>query len=196
MTKAGTFKTLNIEAAAFAETMLVVRARLVEAAAIMAHISVAHVFPAKMRCHWPQTLQENIGGHDPAYGKNAYKPRFQPDATALSRAEDVMTRFLPKIDQDSDRKLVSGWATCLATPRKAGSFSQYCRQNGLVKRTAERRLNAIILALTTRLLADNRAIAAPDWRNLPALAPKQTGFQGRQKTYWRAADARPPIAPS
>lgn len=184
---------LNENAAAFSETVLVVRGRLVEAAIIMENCDIAHVYPAKMRSFWPQTYAES---GEPDNNRQNRKAHYRPNAKAIMRAEDVMCNFLPLIAVDDERSLTTAWASCVALPKKFGSFTNYCKHRGLIKRTAERHLNTIMQQLTTALLAKYPTIANPDWVLVPTLtkAHARTTLI-KSHTYWRANDACPKNLP-
>lgn len=178
---------LNEKTAAFAEAMLVIRGRLIEAAIVMAHCQVAFVYPSKMRCLWPETLVE-------AAERKTEKKKaafcYVPNAKALSRAEEVTYLFLPLITNDDDRKLVSSWASCIALPRRVGSFTQYCKRHGIVKRTCERKLQTIMIKLTSVIIAKQPVIACPDWNILPSFGQRHA-TKTLTRSYWRADDACP-----
>lgn len=190
MLKSQSLEKLNVSAADFAEAMLVVRARLIEAVFVIKHSHVALAFPPALRNSWPHYVQEqNTAATDMKQAvKQTTKHPYQPDAKALSRAQYVFESFLPKVKTDSERKLLLHWAQCLASPKHYGSFGQYCKNNQLVRRSIERQLTNIVIALTQSLLSQTKEIACPNWRVILPLLPNATrpNEQISYQTYWRA----------
>ncbi len=132
------------EAAAVADLITIVKARFIEAVDTMAHMHVRNLRPAAVRSLCPASQVETvgIGGHHPGYGINGNRVPYLPSSKAISRAEEVMYGWmLEYVASDDSRILVGKWSMCMAAPRIAGSFRQFCKKTGRSRSTAERRLN-------------------------------------------------------
>jgi hypothetical protein len=192
---------LTEEAAQIADDSLIVRARFIEAADTMAYVDVRMVRPGQMRTAWPAFQAETgtVGGHAPGYGINGDRVRYRPSSAAISRAEEVMHRWLAvHIVDDSTRIIVVNWSACLAVPHLAGSFRAFCKKRGLSRSTAERRLFAAFSNVASGLRKSALTLHEPDWpRVVPRLPFSATELDRIRKdappspTSWMAPGARP-----
>lgn len=189
---ASQFDDLSHRAAQIADLSLLVRARFVEAADTMVHLDVRGVRPDKMRTLWPEVLPE-------ATDHSNTRVRYRPSAAAISRAEEVLQDWLRTHVMDEERRiLLSRWSVCLAAPRVAGSFRDFCARTGRVRRTAERHLQTEFHNVAAALLATSPILQEPDWSRISPLMPNSASGSERPKppvtkheTYWLPADARP-----
>ncbi|TCU10443.1 hypothetical protein [Rhizobium sullae] len=112
---------LTESAAMIADASLIVRARFVEAADILLHIYVRGLRPASLRAFWPEHVLDY----------KEVRLRYKPTSSAISRAEEVMYRWLLDYVKDEDRRVLLGkWSMCLAAPHIAGSFRDFCKKTG------------------------------------------------------------------
>ena len=185
---------LSIEAAAIADASIVVKARLIEAADTMAHVDVGRLKPAAVRTFWPQAPGETIGGHDVGYGINGQRVQYRPSAAAISRAEEVSYGWMLDFVGDDERRVILGkWAMCLAAPHLAGSFREFCKKTGRVRRTAERRIDQQTQAIAAAILRKAQSLQAPNWSRVSPLLPNQGRAFDKLATvtHWMAPDAKP-----
>lgn len=156
------FEELSEEAAIIADTTIIVRARFVEAADTMAHIDVRGIKPAVLKAFWPE--------HSKEY--NEIRLRYRPDAATISRAEEVMYDWLLKWVRDDERRILLGkWSMSLAAPHISGSFRDFCRTTGRIRRTAERRLHGEIQHVSNELLKTAQSLHEPDWSRVSPMMP-------------------------
>lgn len=200
---------LTEEAAQIADASLIVRARFVEAADTMAYVDVRMVRPGQMRTAWPAFQAETgaVGGHAPGYAINGDRVRYLPSSAAISRAEEVMHRWLPVyIEDDSTRIVVVNWSACLAVPHLAGSFRAFCKKRGISRSTSERRLLSAFSSVASGLRKSALTLHEPDWpRVVPRLPISATDLDRMRERaqeaasldaahgppHWMADDARP-----
>ncbi|NLR96633.1 hypothetical protein HGP17_07280 [Rhizobium sp. P38BS-XIX] len=189
---ASQFDGLSHRAAQVADLSLLVRARFVEAADTMVHLDVRGVRPDRMRTLWPDTLPEPTDQAD-------IRVRYRPSAAAISRAEEVLQEWLRlHVKCEEHRILLSRWSVCLAAPRVAGSFRDFCGRTGRVRRTAERRIKSEFQNLAGVLLAISPSPQEPDWSRISSMMPNSASSLERTKPqtpkhekYWLPEDARP-----
>lgn len=182
---------LTAEAALVADTSLLVRARFVEAADTMAHVSVRGTRPSETSSFWPAYTPEMI---DPDRG-----PRYRPSSAAISRADEVMQDWLLDFLPDQEHRILTArWAACLAVPQMAGSFRSFCRKSGRNRTTAERRIDVAFQGIARKFLNSSRLLRDPDWSRVMPMLP-EWGSEidmvaervTERMTYWRAEDAVP-----
>lgn len=168
-----TFEQLNENAATIMELSFVVRARIIEAADTMLHINVGTIRPSAMRTFWPDYQDETIGGHSVGYDRNGSRTRYIPSSQAISRSEEVLYHWMTDYVHDDERRLIlSQYAMCMAAPKKVGSFRSFCEKTGRVRRTAERRLDAQIIDITTVIWKKDQSLQCPDWSRVSPMLPK------------------------
>ena len=189
-----TFDQLNENAALIMELSFVVRARIIEAADTMLHLNVGRVKPAGMKTLWPTYQDETIGGHSAGYGRNEIRARYIPSSHVISRAEEVLYRWMPEYVQDDERRLIlSQYGMCMAAPKKAGSFRSFCENTGRVRRTAERRLDAQIIDITAIIWKKSQSLQCPDWSRVSPMLPKSGIKLDKMATvmHWMDEGAKP-----
>lgn len=184
------------EKAAIADLITIVRARFIEAADTMAHMDVKNLRPAAVRSLWPPMQVESVGvgGHHPGYGVNGNHVPYRPSSKAISRAEEVMYGWLlDYVDGDESRILVGKWSMCLAAPRVAGSFRQFCKISGRSRSTAERRLNDAFERVARLILKNAQSLQAPNWSRVVPMMPNQVSDLHIVATvsHWMAEGAKP-----
>ncbi|CAI2936052.1 conserved protein of unknown function [Aminobacter niigataensis] len=185
---------LSYEAATIADASIVVKARLIEAADTMAHLDVGRLKPAAIRTFWPQAPGDTIGGHDVGYGINGHRVQYRPSAAAISRAEEVSYAWMLDFVEDDERRVILGkWAMCLAAPHLAGSFREFCKKTGRVRRTAERRIDQQTQAIAAAILRKAQSLQAPNWSRVSPLLPNQGKSFDKLATVtnWMAPGAKP-----
>lgn len=189
-----TFEQLDENAATIMELSFVVRARIIEAADTMLHINVGMIRPSAIRTFWPTYQDETIGGHSVGYGRNDTRTRYVPTSKAISRAEEVLYRWMPEYVQDDERRLIlSQYGMCMAAPKKVGSFRSFCEKTGRVRRTAERRLDAQIIDITTFIWKKDQFLQCPDWSRVSPMLPRSGIKLDKMATvmHWMSDDAKP-----
>lgn len=156
------FDDLSEEAAVVADTSLLVRARFVEAADTMLHIDVTGLKPAVLKGFWPEHILD-------------YKEitlRYRPSAAAISRAEEVMYGWLLDYVSEEDRRVLLGkWSLCLAAPQIGGSFREFCKKSGRIRRTAERHLLQEFSVISSALLKSSQSLHEPNWSRVSPMMP-------------------------
>ncbi|MDI4231434.1 DUF6362 family protein [Bradyrhizobium sp. Arg237L] len=85
--------------------------------------------------------------------------RIPPSAAAISRYIEVLTWTAAIIQDEDCRRLVWVWARCQTSNL---SFAKWCRDVGLVKMTAYRRLGAVFQAISTNLSNNKVLLRNPD----------------------------------
>lgn len=182
------------EQAALADLIIVVKARFIEAADTMAHIDVGQLRPSKERSLWPSFPGETVGGHHVGYGNNGQRVRYSPSSKAISRAEEVMYCWLlDYLETDEERILLGRWAICMAAPRLAGSFRQFCKKTGRSRSTAERRVNLALERVALAILKNAKSLQAPSWARVMPMMPNQGSDLAKMATVtsWMTEGARP-----
>lgn len=168
---------------------LVVKARIIEAADTIAHMDISGLRPVGMRSYWPAMTP------DPnSYGYNDFIVPYRPSRDAISRAEEVSYGWMLQHVLDDERRVVLGkWAMCIAVPRLVGSFREFCKKSGRVRRTAERRIDAQIIGISAAIRKNSQSLQAPNWSRVSPLMPNQASdFHKLAKvTHWMAEDAKP-----
>lgn len=182
--------------AALADLITIVKARFIEAADTIAHMDVGQIRPSRERSLWPlmQVEQFAIGGHHPGYGINGNHVPYRPTSKAISRAEEVLYGWLLKfVVDDEQRILVGKWASCQATPRRAGSFRSFCQNRGLSRSTADRRVDKALKGVAVALLKNAQSLQGPNWSRVMPMMPNQRIDLGKMATvtHWMADGARP-----
>ncbi|MDL2408418.1 DUF6362 family protein [Rhizobium calliandrae] len=183
---------LSEPAAEIANLSLIVRARFVEAADTIIHLSVRGVRPDQVRSLWPDVIPEPSDHADISI-------RYRPDAAAISRAEEVLQNWLLTHVRDEERRiLLSRWSVCLAAPNIVGSFRDFCGRTGRVRRTAERRIQSELQNVANLLLTISPTLQEPDWSRISSIMSNSTGSLERVKTppakhevHWLPEDAKP-----
>jgi hypothetical protein len=159
------FDDLSEEAAVVADVSMIVKARFVEAADTLRHIDVKGVRPAALKAFWPEHALEY----------NEIRVRYRPDAAAISRAEEVMYGWLLQHVRDDERRILLGkWSMCLAAPDIAGSFREFCKTTGRIRRTAERKLAGEIQHVSSQLIKNLQSLHEPDWSRVSPMMPNST----------------------
>lgn len=153
---------LSEEAATIADVGLIVLARFVEAADTVAHMDVRLVYPGQPKSLWPEHWRE--------HPENSVS--YRPSRTAISRYEEVMHDWLPRlIRNDEQRILASRYAMCLAAPRIAGSWRQFCKKTGRNRSTADARRLAAFQSVASQLLKNAHLLREPDWSRVMPMLP-------------------------
>jgi hypothetical protein len=184
------------EAAALADLITIVKARFIEAADTIAHMDVRQLRPAKVRSLWPALQVETIGvgGHHPGYGINGNHVPYRPSSKAISRAEEVMYGWLIDYAGDDETRILLGnWSMCMAAPRLAGSFRQFCKKTGRSRSTAERRLDVAFERVARQILKNAQSLQGPSWSRVVPMMPNQRIDLDTLATvtHWMAEDAKP-----
>ena len=181
------YDILNIDAVAFSEACLIVRSRIVEAADTMTNTYVKGAYPARLKAFWPDCADD--------YGKDKTRSYYQPDAKAISRAEEVFYNWFPQLDDDS-RKILCTYAFRQAAPKKHGSIGNYCRKKRLSRSTFDRHVVKAIQSLAETLLKKGQLLQCPSWSRVMTIMPNShiKIDMMRNVTYWRDSDARPSIS--
>lgn len=180
--------------AAMADLITIVKARFIEAADTIAHMDVGQLKPSAVRSLWPVYQTENVGGHHPGYGINGDRIAYRPSSKAISRAEEVLYGWLlDYVPDDRSRKLIGVWASCQATPRRTGSFRQFCKKNGLSRSTTERRIDGAFKAVAAAVLKNAQSLQGPNWSRVMPMMPNSRIDIGKMATgtAWMAPDAKP-----
>lgn len=183
---------ISEEAAIVADTSLIVRARFVEAADTMLHISVRGVRPAVEQSYWPEINPEPMDKVDIVL-------KYRPSAAAISRAEEVLYGWMLKYVKDDERRILLGkWATCLAAPHILGSWRGFCQKEGRVRRTAERWILAELQSISSQLLKNSKSLHEPDWSRVSPMMPNSaTEFDkvgtpvAKHDLHWLPEDGKP-----
>jgi hypothetical protein len=182
------FEELTEIAATVADTSLIVRARFVEAADTMLHLHVKGLWPADLKAFWPEHILDY----------KEVRLRYRPSASAISRAEEVMYGWLLDIGDDDRRVLVSNWSMCLAAPHVAGSFRDFCRKTGRIRRTAERHLQNEFQRISSMIIKFSQSLQEPDWSRVSPMMPnsatdldKVRTPVAKTETHWLPGDAKP-----
>lgn len=154
------------------DAALIVRARFVEAADTMANMEVRNLRPAAVRSFWPESPDMTIGGVSIGYDNNGQRIRYRPSAAAISRAEEVMYRWmLEYVTDDKRRKLLGRWSMCQAAPHIVGSFRAFCKKNGIVRRTAERHLLREFSWVGHQTIKITQSLQEPNWSRVSPMMP-------------------------
>lgn len=183
------YDRLNMNAAAFSEACLIVRARLVEAADTMCHIHVSGAYPAMLKASWPDYVDD--------YGNETTRSPYRPSARAITRAEEVFYNWMSMVQDDGQRKILCGWAFCLSFPKRFGSFDRFCKKNRINRRTAERHIIAVLQDITAAILKKDKSLQCPDWKRVSQSMPKSGIDFDKMSTvtFWRSEDAKPRNCP-
>lgn len=184
--------------AALADLITIIKGRFIEAADTIAHMDVGQLRPAMARSLWPmiQLEQYGVGGHAPGYGINGNRVAYRPSSKAISRAEEVMYRWLPDyLPGEEARILVGKWSSCQASPKRAGSFRSHCKKMGLSRSTTDRRLHAAFKAVAAALLKNAQSLQGPNWSRVVPMMPNQRMDLGKMATVtcWMAPGGRPTL---
>ena len=156
---------LSEEAAVIADASWIVKARFVEAADTMRHIDVRSIRPAAVRSFWPDLQPEPMDHVDIVI-------RYRPDAATISRAEEVMYGWLLDHVRGEDKRILLGkWSMCLAAPHIAGSFRDFCRTTGRIRRTAERNLHSEFQHVSSEIIKNAQSLHEPDWTRVSPMMP-------------------------
>jgi hypothetical protein len=177
------------ELAEVSDMSIIVKGRILEAADTIAHMDIGGLRPAKMKSCWPAVTP------DPhSYGYNDFIVPYHPSSAAISRAEEVSYGWMLQYVHDDERRIILGrWAMCIAVPRIAGSFREFCKKTGRVRRTAERRIDAQILDISATIRKNAQSLQAPNWFRVSPLMPNQASDLDKMATItnWMAEDAKP-----
>lgn len=182
--------------AALADLLIIIKGRCIEAADTIAHMDVRGLRPAKEKSLWPAIQIETlgIGGHHPGYGINGNRVAYRPSAAAISRAEEVLYTWMPAyVERDDCRVLLGRWSASQAMRGRAHSFRAYCRENGLSRSTADRRVDDALKAIAAAVLKNAQSLQGPNWSRVVPMMPNSTIPADKMApvTSWMAADARP-----
>lgn len=177
------------ELAEVSDLSIIVKGRILEAADTIAHMDINGLAPAKMRSFWPAVTP------DPhSYGYNDFVVPYRPSSAAISRAEEVSYGWMLKYVHDDERRIILGkWAMCLAVPRVGGSFREFCKKTGRVRRTAERRIDAQIIEISGSIRKNVQSLQAPNWFRVSPMMPNKGSDLDKMATitHWMADDAKP-----
>lgn len=181
--------------AAVADLVTIVKARFIEAADTIAHMDIRQLRPSPVRSLWPamQVEQYGVGGHHPGYGINGNRVPYRPSSKAISRAEEVMYEWLLKYVPDDGRILLGKWAACQASPKRAGSFRQFCKKMGLSRSTADRAVERVIKGVAAAILKNAQSLHGPNWSRVMPMMPNSRIDPGKMAivTTWMAEGAKP-----
>lgn len=156
---------LSSHSAVVADAITIVRARFVEAADTMLHLDVRMIRPAAVRSLWPDIQPEPMDRVETMI-------RYRPSAAAISRAEEVMYGWLLDYVRDEERRVLLGkWSMCIAAPHIVGSFRQFCKKSGRVRRTAERRLFREFQHVSNEMLKTSQSLHEPNWSRVSPMMP-------------------------
>ncbi|MGZ2477966.1 DUF6362 family protein [Sinorhizobium medicae] len=191
------FDDVSEASAAVADAVTIVRARFVEAADTMLHIGVRSIRPAAVRSFWPDIQPEPMDRVETII-------RYRPSATAISRAEEVMYGWLLDYVRDDERRILLGkWSMCMAAPHISGSFRQFCKKTGRVRRTAERRLIGEFQSIASATIKIHQSLQEPNWHRVSPMMPNSdTDFDRMREPlteyalHGMTADARPIYDPA
>ena len=182
------FDDLTESAAMIADASIIVKARFVEAADTMLHVHVRGLWPADLKAFWPEHILDY----------KEVRLRYRPNSSAISRAEEVMYGWLLQVNDDDRRVLVSNWSMCLAAPHVAGSFRDFCRQTGRIRRTAERHLQNEFQRISSDLIKLPQSLQEPDWARVSPMMPNSATNLDKVRTpaakhdlHWLPGDAKP-----
>lgn len=186
------FDDLSESAAVIADASLIVRARFIEAADTFLHLNVGAIRPAVARGYWPDIRPEPMDHVD-------IRLRYQPSASAISRAEEVFYGWMLTIVGDQEgRILLSRWSICLAARHIAGSFREFCRKTERSRSTAERRLQNEFRNISAELLKKPNLLHEPDWSRMVPMLPNSANDLDKVETpmaasssFWLPEDAKP-----
>ena len=180
------FNKMNIDAVQFSEACLIVRARVVEAAETMTYTFVKGAFPARLKAFWPDCPDD--------YGKEKTRSYYQPDAPAISRAEEVFYHWFPLLDDES-RVTLCTYAFRQAVPKKYGSIGNYCRKKRISRSTFDRAVTKAIQGIATKIVNNSQLLHCPDWKRVMTIMPNSRIRIDKMRTvtHWRADDAKPAI---
>lgn len=104
--------------------------------------------PARVKSFWPEfaPTDEDIAG----WGEMVRKERFRetremvksaPDRDAIARHDECLDWSVSILTNEDHRKVLWGWARCTHRDRP---FTEWCDKQGVVSRTAYRRLNRAV----------------------------------------------------
>lgn len=180
------YDKMNIDAVKFSEASLIVRARVVEAAETMTYTYVKGAFPARLRAFWPDCPDD--------YGKGKTRSYYQPDAPAISRAEEVFYHWFPLLDDES-RVILCTYAFRQAVPKKYGSIGNYCRKKRISRSTFDRHVTKAIQTIAETIVKKGQLLQCPSWKRVMTIMPNTRirNDMMRTVTHWRADDAKPVI---
>lgn len=180
---------LSEEMAAVSDLSVIVKGRILEAADTIAHMDIGGLRPAAMRTFWPAVTP------DPSsYGYNDFVVPYRPSSDAISRAEEVSYGWMLKYVHDDERRIILGkWAMCLAVPKISGSFREFCKKTGRVRRTAERRIDIQIIEISATIRKNAQSLQAPNWFRVSPLMPNQASDLDKMRSpmHWMTEDAKP-----
>lgn len=180
------YNRMSIDAVQFSEACLIVRARVVEAAETMTYTYVKGAFPARLKAFWPDCPDD--------YGKEKTRSYYQPDAPAISRAEEVFYNWFPLLDDDS-RVILCTYAFRQAVPKKNGSIGNYCRKKRISRSTFDRHVTKAIQTIAGTIVKKAQLLQCPSWKRVMTIMPNSRINFDRMRTvtHWRADDAKPAI---
>lgn len=180
------FNKMNIDAVQFSEACLIVRARVVEAAETMTYTYVKGAFPARLRAFWPDCPDD--------YGKEKTRSYYQPDAPAISRAEEVFYHWFSLLDDES-RVILCTYAFRQAVPKKYGSIGNFCRKKRISRSTFDRHVTKAIQTIAVTIVKNAQLLQCPSWKRVVTIMPNSRirNDMMRTVTHWRADDAKPVI---
>lgn len=140
------------------------------------------------------TLSFVMPREHPGYGINGNHVPYRPSSKAISRAEEVMYGWLlDYVADEESRRIVGKWASCQATPQRAGSFRAFCKKVGLSRSTADRRVDAAFKAVAAAILKNAQSLQGPNWSRVMPMMPNSRIEIGKMATVtaWMADGARP-----
>lgn len=180
------YEYLDLDAVRFSELCLIVRARVIEAAETMTYIYVKDAYPGKLKSFWP--------AHQYDYCVETPRNYYRPDASAITRAEEVFYDWFPLLPDEARPKLCA-YAFCLAAPRKYGSIKQYCKKQNYSRSTFDRFITKVIQALAQKKCKSSKMLHLPNWKRVMTLMPNSCIKIDKiaTVTYWRTDDAKPSI---
>lgn len=180
---------LSEELAAISDMSIIVKGRILEAADTIAHMDIGGLRPSRVKTYWPAITPDPA-----AYGYNDFKVPYRPSSDAISRAEEVSYEWMLKYVHDDERRIILGkWAMCLAVPRISGSFREFCKKTGRVRRTAERRIDTQIIEISAAIRKNAQSLQGPNWFRTSPMMPNQATDLDKMGTvtHWMSDDAKP-----
>ncbi|WFU89482.1 hypothetical protein QA644_10800 [Rhizobium sp. CC1099] len=101
--------------------------------------------------------------------------------------------------KDEDRRVLLGkWSLCLAAPHIGGSFRDFCKETGRIRRTAERHLQSEFQRISSAIIKFPESLQEPDWSRVSPMMPNSAIDLDKVGTpvakhdlHWLPGDAKP-----
>ena len=147
-------------------------ARLIEAADIEWRLPPARLGPAAAGGFWPGYVHSysdmvQWGDKRLAEEREMRAKRLHPSAAELSRWEEVSLGWVNDLIPTGDRTLLRAYVRCIVRGR---SFSAWCNDVRLNRRTAYRRIHRALERLATTLCSERVLLRLPDLERVSQLA--------------------------